>query len=135
LFEKALRLDLGQSGGGSGLKRRELIGGSLALATLLLTGQPAQAKDISLGKAADIKVGAARVFTIAGSRILVFRQSTSRYSGFIASCPHDATNLLASHVRSARVTCPKDKSVFNATTGRRISGPTARSRCELFRSK
>jgi nitrite reductase/ring-hydroxylating ferredoxin subunit len=126
LFEKALRLDLGQSGG-SGLKRRELIGGSLALATLLLTGQPAQAKDISLGKAADIKVGAARVFTIAGSRILVFRQSTSRYSGFIASCPHDATNLLASHVRSARVTCPKDKSVFNATTGRRVSGPTKKS--------
>ncbi|CAB4677700.1 MAG: Rieske 2Fe-2S domain-containing protein [Actinobacteria bacterium] len=109
------------------MKRRELIGGSLALATLLLTGQPAQAKDISLGKAADIKVGAARVFTIAGSRILVFRQSTSRYSGFIASCPHDATNLLASHVRSARVNCPKDKSVFNASTGRRISGPTAKS--------
>ena len=109
------------------MKRRELIGGSLALATLLITGQAAQAKDISLGRAADIKGGAARVFSIAGSRILVFRQSTSRYSGFIASCPHDATNLLASHVRSARVTCPKDKSVFNASTGRRISGPTKKS--------
>jgi nitrite reductase/ring-hydroxylating ferredoxin subunit len=109
------------------MKRRELIGGSLALATLLITGQAAQAKDISLGRAADIKVGAARVFSIAGSRILVFRQSASRYSGFIASCPHDATNLLASHVRSARVTCPKDKSVFNASTGRRISGPTKKS--------
>jgi len=111
----------------SSLKRRELIGGSLALATLLLTGQPAQAKDISLGRAADIKVGAARVFSIAGSRILVFRSTTSRYSGLIASCPHDATNLLASHVRSARVTCPKDKSAFNASTGRRISGPTKKS--------
>lgn len=111
----------------SNLKRRELIGGSLALATLLLTGQAAQAKDISLGRAADIKVGAARVFSIAGSRILVFRSSASRYSGFIASCPHDATNLLASHVRAARITCPKDKSAFNASTGRRISGPTAKS--------
>ncbi len=109
------------------MKRRELIGGSLALATLLITGQAAQAKDISLGRAADIKVGAARVFSIAGSRILVFRQSASRYSGFTASCPHDETNLLASHVRSARVTCPKDKSVFNASTGRRISGPTKKS--------
>ena len=109
------------------MKRRELIGGSLALATLLLTGQPAQARDISLGKATDIKVGAARVFSIAGSRILVFRSTTSRYSGLIASCPHDATNLLASHVRSARVTCPKDKSAFNASTGRRISGPTKKS--------
>ncbi|MEY3128773.1 MAG: hypothetical protein RL405_93, partial [Actinomycetota bacterium] len=84
------------------MKRRELIGGSLALATLLLTGQAAQARDISLGKATDIKVGAAKLFTIAGSRILVFRSSTSRYSGLIASCPHDATNLLASHVKSAR---------------------------------
>lgn len=109
------------------MKRRELIGGSLALATLLITGQAAQAKGISLGRAADIKVGAARVFSIAGSRILVFRQSASRYSGFTASCPHDETNLLASHVRSARVTCPKDKSVFNASTGRRISGPTKKS--------
>ncbi len=109
------------------MKRRELIGGSLALATLLITGQAAQAKEISLGRAADIKVGAARVFSIAGSRILVFRQSASRYSGFTASCPHDETNLLASHVRSARVTCPKDKSVFNASTGRRISGPTKKS--------
>jgi nitrite reductase/ring-hydroxylating ferredoxin subunit len=109
------------------MKRRELIGGSLALATLLLTGQPAQARDISLGKATGIKVGAAKLFTIAGSRILVFRSSTSRYSGLIASCPHDATNLLASHVRSARVTCPKDKSVFNANTGRRISGPSTKA--------
>lgn len=109
------------------MKRRELIGGSLALATLLLTGQPAQARDISLGRAADIKVGAAKLFTIAGTRILVFRSTSTRYSGLIASCPHDATNLLASHVRAARVTCPKDKSVFNASTGRRISGLTTKS--------
>jgi len=109
------------------MKRRELIGGSLALATLLLTGQPAQARDISLGKATDIKVGAAKLFTIAGSRILVFRSSTSKYTGLIASCPHDATNLLASHVKSARVTCPKDKSAFNASTGKRISGPSTKS--------
>jgi nitrite reductase/ring-hydroxylating ferredoxin subunit len=109
------------------MKRRELIGGSLALATLLLTGQPAQARDISLGKATDIKVGAAKLFTIAGSRILVFRPSTSKYTGLIASCPHDATNLLASHVKSARVTCPKDKSAFSASTGKRISGPSTKS--------
>jgi len=109
------------------MKRRELIGGSLALATLLLTGQPAQARDISLGKATDIKVGAAKLFTIAGSRILVFRSSTSKYTGLIASCPHDATNLLTSHVKSSTVTCPKDKSAFSASTGKRISGPSTKS--------
>lgn len=109
------------------LKRRELIGGSLALATLLLTGEAAQAKDISLGKAALIKVGAAKVFTIAGSRILVYRASTSKYAGFVASCPHDATKFLATNVKTAKITCPKDKSVFSATTGKKASGPSAKS--------
>lgn len=109
------------------LKRRELIGGSLALATLLLTGEAAQAKDISLGKAALIKVGTAKVFTIAGSRILVYRASTSKYAGFVASCPHDATKFLATNVKTAKITCPKDKSVFSATTGKKASGPSAKS--------
>ena len=109
------------------LKRRELIGGSLALATLLLTGEAAHAKDISLGKAALIKVGAAKVFTIAGSRILVYRASTAKYAGFIASCPNDATNFLVSNVKTAKISCPKDKSVFSATTGRKVSGPSSKS--------
>ena len=109
------------------MKRRELIGGSLAIATLLLTGHAAQAKDISLGKASQLKVGAAKVFTIAGSRILVFRSTTSKYSGLVASCPHDATNLLASHVKASKVSCPKDKSVFSASNGKKLGGPTAKS--------
>jgi nitrite reductase/ring-hydroxylating ferredoxin subunit len=109
------------------MKRRELIGGSLAIATLLLTGHAAQAKDISLGKASELKVGGAKVFTIAGSRILVFRSTTSKYSGLIASCPHDATNLLASHVKASKVSCPKDKSVFSASNGKKLGGPTAKS--------
>ena len=109
------------------LKRRELIGGSLALATLLLTGEPAQAKDISLGKAALIKVGAAKVFTIAGSRILVYRVSTAKYVGLIASCPHDGTKFLVTNVKAGKVSCPKDKSVFSATTGKKASGPSAKS--------
>ena len=109
------------------LKRRELIGGSLALATLLLTGEAAQAKDISLGKAASIKVGTAKVFPIAGSRVLVYRASTAKYAGFIASCPHDATKFLATNVKTAKITCPKDKSVFSATTGKKASGPSAKS--------
>jgi nitrite reductase/ring-hydroxylating ferredoxin subunit len=67
------------------------------------------------------------VFTIAGSRILVFRSTTSKYTGLIASCPHDATNLLASHVKAAKVSCPKDKSVFSASTGKKLGGPTAKS--------
>ena len=109
------------------LKRRELIGGSLALATLLLTGEAAQAKDISLGKAALIKVGAAKVFTIAGSRVLVYRVSTAKYVGFIASCPHDATKFLVANVKAGKVSCPKDKSIFSATTGKKASGPSTKS--------
>ena len=109
------------------IKRRELIGGSLALATLLLTGEAAQAKDISLGKAALIKVGSAKLFTIAGSRILVYRASTAKYAGFVASCPHDSTKLLVSNVKAGKISCPNDKSVFSATTGKKVSGPSAKS--------
>lgn len=109
------------------LKRRELIGGSLALATLLLTGEAAHAKDISLGRAASVKVGTAKLFTIAGSRILVYRASTAKYAGVVASCPHDATKFLASNLKAAKITCPKDKSVFSATTGKKASGPSAKS--------
>jgi nitrite reductase/ring-hydroxylating ferredoxin subunit len=41
----------------------------------------------------------------------------------MATCPNDDTKFTAANVRSGRITCPGDKSVFNATTGARVSGP------------
>lgn len=104
------------------LRRRELISGALALATVLLTGKPASSKDFSLGRSTSIKVGGAKIFTVSGSRVLVFRSATSKFSAHIASCPADATNL--SGFRSGKISCPTDKSVFSALTGKKLSGPS-----------
>ena len=109
------------------MKRRELIGGSLALATLLITGQPAQAKDISLGKSSQLAVGTAKLFNVGGTRILVYRSGTTKFSALVASCPHDSFSLSASNVKTAKVSCPRDKSVFSASTGKKLSGPSANS--------
>jgi len=109
------------------LRRRELIGGALALATALLTGFPASAKDVSLGKASALKVGGSKIFSVASIRVLVFRSSASKYFGFLATCPGDGKNLLLSSVKAGKVSCQIDKSVFSISTGRKLSGPGSQS--------
>ncbi len=106
-----------------GIRRRELIAGAVALAGFLWAGPAAFGSSISLGRFDQIKTKAAKNFTSGSTRILVYRRTARKFSGFIASCPSDKTNLTASGVRAGRITCPTDKSVFNASTGARISGP------------
>jgi nitrite reductase/ring-hydroxylating ferredoxin subunit len=105
------------------IRRRELIAGAVALAGLLWAGPAAFGSEINLGRIIDIRIRAARIFTSGTSRILVYRRSARKFSGFIARCPSDMTNLTTANVRGARITCPTDRSVFNLSTGRRISGP------------
>jgi nitrite reductase/ring-hydroxylating ferredoxin subunit len=90
---------------------------------MVLAGPPAFGNPVNLGRITQIKNGAAKVFSVASSRVLVFRRSARKFSGFIATCPSDETKLTAANVRGGRITCPADKSVFNATTGARVSGP------------
>jgi len=105
------------------IKRRSLLGGALALAGFLFTGGPAFGSDVNLGRITQIKNGTAKLFSVASSRVLVYRRSANKFAGFIATCPSDDTKLTAAHVSGGRITCPGDSSVFNATTGARISGP------------
>jgi nitrite reductase/ring-hydroxylating ferredoxin subunit len=105
------------------IKRRELIAGAVALAGMLWAGPAAFGKEISLGGVESIKRKTAKNFTSGGTRILVYRRTARKFSGFVATCPSDQTNLTAANVRRAQITCPTDRSVFNAATGRRISGP------------
>jgi nitrite reductase/ring-hydroxylating ferredoxin subunit len=90
---------------------------------MVLAGPPAFGNPVNLGRITQIKNGAAKVFSVASSRVLVFRRSARKFSGFIATCPSDDTKLTAANVRGGRITCPQDNSVFNATTGARVSGP------------
>jgi nitrite reductase/ring-hydroxylating ferredoxin subunit len=116
------------------IQRRSLLGGALALLSIVLTDPPAFGNEVNLGRITQLKNGKAKLFFVASSRILVFRRSARMFSGFIAKCPSDDTKLTAAHVRSGRVTCPADLSAFNATTGARVSGP-ATSGLEKVRLK
>jgi nitrite reductase/ring-hydroxylating ferredoxin subunit len=95
----------------------------MALAGLLWAGPAAFGNEINLGRINQIKRKTAKVVTSGANRILVYRRTARKFSGFIASCPSDKVNLTAANVRRGRITCPTDRSVFNAATGRRISGP------------
>lgn len=105
------------------IKRRELIAGAMALAAMLWAGPAAFGNEINLGRINQIKRKTAKNFTSGGTRILVYRRTARKFSGFIASCPSDQTNLTAANVRRGRITCPTDRSVFRANNGRRVRGP------------
>lgn len=109
------------------IRRRELIAGAIALAGMLWAGPAAFGNEINLGRISQIKRKTAKVVTSGSSRILVYRRSARKFSAFMASCPSDTTNLTAANVRGARITCPTDRSVFNLSNGRRISGPATQS--------
>jgi nitrite reductase/ring-hydroxylating ferredoxin subunit len=105
------------------IQRRSLLAGALALAGFIFAGPPAFGNEVNLGRINQLRNGTAKLFSVASSRILVFRRSARKFAGFIATCPSDDTKLTAAHVRGGRITCPADKSVFNASTGARVSGP------------
>ena len=106
-------------------QRRSLLAGAVALAGFMFAGAPAFGNEVNLGRINQIKNGTAKLFSVASSRVLVFRRSARKFSGFIATCPSDDIKLTAAHVRGGRITCPGDASVFNASTGARVSGPAS----------
>jgi nitrite reductase/ring-hydroxylating ferredoxin subunit len=102
------------------LDRRTVVAGALAISAAALVGLPAHASELNLGSSTAIKVGSSKVFTSGPNRILVYRQSTSKFFAYRANCPVDATSFAASNVKGARVTCPKDKLVFGLSNGKAI---------------
>ena len=105
------------------IQRRSLLTGALALVGFIFAGPPAFGSEVNLGRITQIKNGTAKLFSVASSRVLVFRRSAKKFSGFMATCPSDDTKLTAANVLGGKVTCPTDSSVFNATSGARVFGP------------
>jgi nitrite reductase/ring-hydroxylating ferredoxin subunit len=107
------------------IRRRELIAGAMALAGMLWAGPAAFGSDRTVGRISDLAMRnkSARVFNVGGTQVLVYRRSARRFSGFVATCPSDQTNLTTANMRGIRITCPIDKSVFRVTNGRRVRGP------------
>jgi nitrite reductase/ring-hydroxylating ferredoxin subunit len=105
------------------IQRRTLLGGAIALASLFFAGTPAFGNEVNLGRITQLKIGTAKLFSVASSRVLVIRRSARKFSAFIATCPSDKVRLTVSSVRAGRITCRGDNSVFASATGARISGP------------
>lgn len=98
---------------------------AVAFAIMAFVGPPAFGNPINLGRINQLKIGTAKLFSVASTRVLVFRRSARKFSGFIATCPSDQAKLTAANVRGGIITCRGDNSVFNATSGARVSGPAA----------
>lgn len=111
--------------------RRVLLTSGLAAVITAGLGLPAVANEVTLGRTRDIQTGRARSYTAGASRLLAFRVSNTGFSVFDAVCPHDGTLLTPAMVRSGRITCSKDKSVFSAKTGAKVAGPSSKGLTKL----
>jgi len=103
------------------IDRRTALAGTLAVGAALIFDIPAHATEFNLGKATAIKVGAAKIFSVGQSRVLIYRSSSQKYLGYTAVCPIDKAPLALSGVSGSRITCSKDKIAFSMTTGKATS--------------
>ena len=99
------------------IDRRTALAGTLAVGAALIFDIPAHATEFNLGKATAIKVGAAKIFSVGQSRVLIYRSSSQKFLGYTAVCPFDKAPLALSGVSGSRITCSKDKIAFSMTTG------------------
>jgi nitrite reductase/ring-hydroxylating ferredoxin subunit len=103
------------------LDRRTVVAGALVISAAALVGLPAHATEFNLGKATAIKIGAAKIFSVGQSRVLIYRSSSQKFLGYTAVCPVDKTPLALTGVSGSRITCSKDKIAFSLTTGKPTS--------------
>lgn len=96
--------------------------GAFALAAAGFVGLPTHASELILGSGSAIKIGASKVFTSGSNRIVVYRQSATKFLAYRAFCPSDSTALSAQNIKGSRVTCASEKISFSLVTGKASSG-------------
>ena len=104
------------------IDRRVVVTGALALSAAAIIGLPAHARELNLGSSNSIKVRSARIFSSGSNRILVYRQSTSKFLAYRATCPNDSKAFTSANIKGTRVTCASDKRAFSLVTGRATTG-------------
>lgn len=104
------------------IDRRAVVAGALALSAAAIIGMPAHASELNLGSSSSIKVGTSKIFSSGSNRILVYRQSTSKFFAYRATCPNDSKTFTSANIKGSRVTCASDKRAFSLVTGRATSG-------------
>jgi len=106
-------------------RRAMLSGIGAVLAGIGLAGPAdsaiAAAKTYAVGKTTDVKVGSARMYTVAGVPILVTQPKKGVFKAFNGYCTHQQVQL--DGLNGTNLICSQHGSSFNTTTGKVTGGP------------
>lgn len=108
------------------LSRRALLGGVAAvMAGIGLVGPAegalAAAKTYTVGKTTDIAVGSAKMFTVAGTPVIVTQPKKGIFKAFNGYCTHQQVPLAG--IQGSNLVCNQHGASFNTTTGKVTGGP------------
>jgi nitrite reductase/ring-hydroxylating ferredoxin subunit len=108
-------------------RRAALVGLGAVLAGIGLVGPSqaalAAANTYTIGKTADIKVGSAKSYLIAGVSVLVTQPKKGVFKAFKGVCTHQGGKL--SGVSGKNIVCPLHGASFDSTSGKPTSGPAS----------
>jgi nitrite reductase/ring-hydroxylating ferredoxin subunit len=108
------------------LTRRAMLAGvGAALAGVGLMGPAesalAAAKTYTVGKTTDIKVGSAKMYTVAGTPVIVTQPKKGVFKAFNGYCTHQQVPL--GGINGSNLVCNEHGSTFNTTSGKATGGP------------
>jgi nitrite reductase/ring-hydroxylating ferredoxin subunit len=81
----------------------------------------AAAKTYTVGKTSDVKVGSARMYTVAGIPVLVTQPKKGVFKAFNGYCTHQQVQL--DSLTGTNLVCSQHGSSFDTTTGKVTGGP------------
>jgi len=81
----------------------------------------AAAKTYNVGKTSDVKVGSARMYTVAGIPVLVTQPKKGVFKAFNGYCTHQQVQL--DSLNGTNLVCSQHGSRFDTTTGKVTGGP------------
>jgi nitrite reductase/ring-hydroxylating ferredoxin subunit len=81
----------------------------------------AAAKTYTVGKTSDVKVGSARLYTVAGIPVLVTQPKKGVFKAFNGYCTHQQVQL--DSLNGTNLVCSQHGSSFDTTTGKVTGGP------------
>jgi nitrite reductase/ring-hydroxylating ferredoxin subunit len=106
--------------------RRAMLSGLGAVLAGVGLATPAQsafaaAKTYTVGKTSDVKVGSARMYTVAGIPVLVTQPKKGVFKAFNGYCTHQQVQL--DSLNGTNLVCSQHGSSFDTTTGKVTNGP------------
>ena len=108
------------------ISRRAILGGlAAALSGIGLIGPAesamAAAKTYSVGKASEIAVGSAKMYTVAGTPVIVTQPKKGVFKAFNGYCTHQQVPLAG--IQGSNLICNQHGASFNTTSGKVTGGP------------